>query len=569
VFVEGLEGRRLLSATVTVLQQLNYGVTYATVFLEIDGAGNLYSTMPSDGVWSDGAVVEVTPKTDQVNTLATFDGADGTNPNELTVDAEGNVYGTTNAGGDMAVGGGRGDGVIFGIPATTHALTALAVFDGTQGGIPTGGITEDAAGNLYGTTVGGDTGSVFELPAGTHTIRTLASFTMNSGGTVAGSMVIDEAGNLYGTLSGVPSTVFELAAGADTVTTLATFPTQDQNLSGLTLDADGNLYCTDGSDVFELSKGTHVLTKLAEVDGLGAYPSGLLVDAAGNLFGVALGNTSNYGSVFEVDAATHAVTTVAAFDGTNGSYPITRPVADAAGNLYGESLNALPGDSLGPNSSLGLPTVYGITDSGFVVASAPVISSQPTNQTAVHNDATFTAVVGSSPAPAAQWQVSTDGGKRFKDITGNPSATTQTLTLTGLVPGQNGTEYRAVFTNSLGTTTTDAVKLSVEPLLLVSAAHASPSLVTSTTLSALGDATDGEAGVSYKWSVVREPAGAKRPTFSTNDSNAARHVVARFYEQGQYVFRCMLSDGKGDSIKTDVEVEVNGFATSLKIWPEN
>jgi hypothetical protein len=54
--------------------------------------------------------------------------------------------------------------------------------------------------------------------------------------------------------------------------------------------------------------------------------------------------------------------------------------------------------------------------------------------------------------------VSTDGGVTFIDIAG---ANGTILTLTNVTAGQNGYQYRAVFTNSLGTATTAAAILTV------------------------------------------------------------------------------------------------------------
>jgi len=56
-----------------------------------------------------------------------------------------------------------------------------------------------------------------------------------------------------------------------------------------------------------------------------------------------------------------------------------------------------------------------------------------------------------------QWQVSTDGGATFSNIAG---ATSTTLGFVATV-GQNGNQYRAVFTNTAGGTTTTAATLTV------------------------------------------------------------------------------------------------------------
>ncbi len=64
--------------------------------------------------------------------------------------------------------------------------------------------------------------------------------------------------------------------------------------------------------------------------------SGVLSDAAGNLFGTASqGGPTDDGTVFEVAAGSGVVTTLAAFNGTNGSNPRGGLLEDASGNLFG------------------------------------------------------------------------------------------------------------------------------------------------------------------------------------------------------------------------------------------
>jgi hypothetical protein len=61
-----------------------------------------------------------------------------------------------------------------------------------------------------------------------------------------------------------------------------------------------------------------------------------------------------------------------------------------------------------------------------------------------------------------QWQVSTDGGETFTDITGNATATTEDLRLpASATQKENGYKYRAVFTNRVGSTATSIATLKV------------------------------------------------------------------------------------------------------------
>jgi uncharacterized repeat protein (TIGR03803 family) len=297
-----------------------------------------------------------------LTTLATFNNANGSVPYAgLYADAAGNLFGTTIGGGDLTLNQGHGYGTVFQIAAATHALTTVANFNGANGSGPYDSVIADAAGNLYGTTIRGgpsDVGTVFEIAAGTHAITTIATFN-NANGThpYYGSLLADAAGNLYGTTreggasANTDGTVFEIAAGTHTITTLVSFNGTNGAFPEGTLiaDAAGNLYGTTDvggangrGTVFEVAAGTHALTTLVTFDGSnGSYPeTGLIADAAGNLYGTTYGP---YGSVYEVAAGTHAVTTLVTFDQTNGTTPNGRLIADAAGNLYGTTTGGGPG----------------------------------------------------------------------------------------------------------------------------------------------------------------------------------------------------------------------------------
>src|SRR5262249_42396638 len=62
----------------------------------------------------------------------------------------------------------------------------------------------------------------------------------------------------------------------------------------------------------------------------------LVLDDSGNLFGTTFGGGANgEGSIFEIAADGHTVTTLASFNGDNGSTPAPTLVRDHNGNLFG------------------------------------------------------------------------------------------------------------------------------------------------------------------------------------------------------------------------------------------
>ena len=89
---------------------------------------------------------------------------------------------------------------------------------------------------------------------------------------------------------------------------------------------------------------------------------------------------------------------------------------------------------------------------------APVVSTSPASQTVnAGATVTFTAAASGNPAPTVQWKVSTSGGTTFSNI-GGATSTTYSFTASG---GENGNQYEAVFTNSLGGPTSSPATLTV------------------------------------------------------------------------------------------------------------
>lgn len=248
---------------------------------------------------------------------ATTDGSDPIAG--LVLDAQGNLYGTTNEGGAL------GYGTVFKVDATGKE-TVLHNFAGVGGGDgahPHAGLALDAQGNLYGTTwMGGaygqtGRGTVFKVDAtGNETV--LFKFNgPNGDGTKPSGLVLDAQGNLYGTTavggaSGAnkDGTAFKLDT-AGNETTLHTFrmgPEDGANpYGGVVLDAEGNLYGTTArggfytifpGSVFKLDT-TGIETVLHRFAGSpdGANPyAGVVLDAQGNMYGTTdNGGTAGYG----------------------------------------------------------------------------------------------------------------------------------------------------------------------------------------------------------------------------------------------------------------------------------
>jgi uncharacterized repeat protein (TIGR03803 family) len=125
-----------------------------------DSAGNIYGTTRLGGAFGWGAVFKLYPSGLEIVLHSFTNGADGGQPfGNVIRDAEGNLHGTTAAGGAFK------NGTVFKLD-TTGKETVLHSFTGGYGGRePFAGLVRDAAGNLYGTTLGGSfgNGTVFKL----------------------------------------------------------------------------------------------------------------------------------------------------------------------------------------------------------------------------------------------------------------------------------------------------------------------------------------------------------------------------------------------------------------------
>jgi uncharacterized repeat protein (TIGR03803 family) len=178
--------------------------------LTVDGDGNLYGTSVNGGTFENGTVFQLKLGSDgqwNERLLHSFSGRDGAGPyGSVSLDHDGNVYGTTSTGGAY------GYGTVFElIRDVSEKFTMKQIYNftgGSDGGSPYDGVTLDGEGNLYGTTlIGGDPtckcGTVFELNPGVSgwTESVLRDFVADGtdGYSPYGSVVLDSNGNIYGT----------------------------------------------------------------------------------------------------------------------------------------------------------------------------------------------------------------------------------------------------------------------------------------------------------------------------------------------------------------------------------
>jgi uncharacterized repeat protein (TIGR03803 family) len=363
----------------------------------------------------------------KLTTLHSFAGepTDGAEPDAGLVQAtNGDLYGTTYAGGTTVEGGTIGGGTVFkitpgGTPTTLHSFCSQSD-ECPDGAEPDAGLVQAANGNLYGTTsqgglYGTGPGTVFQItPSGTLTTLYRFCDISGCGAHPQAALVQGTNGNLYGTTEQGGAhgygTVFQITPSGK-LTTIYSFCAV----------LSGKGVCTDGEDVT-------------------ASPTGSLIQATdGNLYGTTVGGgTDNDGTVFELSpqpalgcpsgsntGSGWCETVLHSFDGTHGGFPHGL-VQDTNGSFYGTtsvggtsdygtvfSLSAGLGAFVEPQTTSGKEGAkIGILGQGF--SSSSVVAFGDTQATTIKLTGT-TFITATVPAGA---------------LTGSVTVTTGTTTLT-------------------------------------------------------------------------------------------------------------------------------------------
>jgi len=238
--------------------ELNDGDIPGSGPLTFDAAGNIYGTTISGGATGNGTIYQLVRSQNSwtENILYSFPGVGlpGQPEAGVTLDAAGNLYGTAK---------GYTYGCVYALIHTDQGwnLQTIYVFQGgNDGAYPAGGLIFDAAGNAYGTTEGNDQtqpGSVFKLtPQGDGTWHETVLHLFTTGYGPKANLATDAAGNLYGTTLGLGGLqgdrfgmVFKLSFvnGSWVFTDLYDFTAGTDGeypAGGVTIDANGNLYGT-------------------------------------------------------------------------------------------------------------------------------------------------------------------------------------------------------------------------------------------------------------------------------------------------------------------------------------
>lgn len=299
--------------------------------------------------------------------LHRFSGSDGEYPySGLTIDAAGNLYGTTSRGGSNQ------SGVTYELKHAGSGWTESILHNfgsGSDGTVPYAAPVFGPSGILYGTTSLGGSGNgvVYSMhPQANVCIAVscpwveslLWTFTGSDGSSPDyGTLTFDQSGNGYGTtqFGGTQNngTVYEISRQGQqwTETVLYSFGTGQNDgtwpMHNVVFDRAGNMYGTTyqggtggGGTVFELSPSGSGWTEqiIANFPSGSGTQAGLIIDSAGNLYGATDGVGTSSGEVFELSPSggSWTLTTLHSFVTNRFDFgPAGNLVMDHNGNLYG------------------------------------------------------------------------------------------------------------------------------------------------------------------------------------------------------------------------------------------
>jgi len=289
-----------------------------------------------------------------LTTLHSFTGPEGANPVGLLQGSDGNFYGTTEYGGNLAAGtNDEGKGTIFKMSAD-GTITTLHSFAGDDdGGWPEAGLVQGRDGTFFGTTTGDGFvgyGTMFSItPSGQY-----SSLTPFGAGAPTAGLVLGRDNKFYGTalFGGEYSqgTLFTVTPEGSVSVFFSFDGTNGYDPNTLVAAGDGNFYGTTAwggprfatggagyGTFFKLTPdGSHTFLYWFHNTN-GSWPTALIESSDGNFYGTtAIGGpiSSGFSGTFFKITRDGEHTMLASFSGTNGFEPRSL-MRSTDGNFYG------------------------------------------------------------------------------------------------------------------------------------------------------------------------------------------------------------------------------------------
>lgn len=243
-------------------------------------------------------------------------------------------------------------GFIVSIPAEAAARFKLLQSLGYSVGSPSGKLTRDSAGNLYGATStggGNNAGTVFKLkPSGKFII--LHEFDGGNGGASPLGLILATDGSFYGVTgaggSNNAGVVFKLDSSRNFSILYEFDSSTGKPSASLIQGTDGNFYGATEGTIFKIDSSGNftIMHQFGSEYNYASSPSGLLQGSDGNFYGTTYnGGSNNNGMVFKLDPSGNFTILYDNFFGVcylgwssdTGAYPVGELIQGSDGYFYG------------------------------------------------------------------------------------------------------------------------------------------------------------------------------------------------------------------------------------------
>jgi subtilisin family serine protease len=213
------------------------------------------------------------------------------------------------------------------------------------------------------------------------------------------------------------------------------------------------------------------------------------------------------------------------------------------------------------SNSNGTTTANSGTWWAFTTVGAPVMTTHPVDQLVLSGtQASFSAAASGAPAPGVQWQVSTNGGSTFSNISG---ATSTTYSFTAAA-GDDGKRYRAVFSNGVGPdVASNSAALTIGSAPSVTQSPSDRAVAVGATASF----TAGASGVPTPAAQWQESANGTTFTNISGATSAAYAFTASAADNGKR-YRVVFTNSFGSVSTNSARLTVGPPPSFLKLSPE-